>query len=535
MPAPFRFTTVRQMQNWNNWHGTIQNTAIAEYLVPGQAAAPGVPAPSTLQRQAQGLTDIFQHCLATGERLTTVGATWSLSDVLSPGNVVVDPEMFNRMVPVDPAMWTAGYQARRRGTPIFAQAGMHIWELNDALGGAGLALDTSGAGNGHRLAGCIATGTHGAAFRFGAVHDQVRAIFLVTGPQQAVLLQPDGPAGQDRNFTPALAAWFQQQTGLPTLDDPNDERFNAALVALGGLGFVHSVVLEAAPLYELEGQMIPMQLGDPRLWDAIRTFDVGPIALPNAPAGPPWHFEVLLNAYANDQRPTGAFVKVFWRDPNGPPQRAYAPGGPNVSMMRSDLSRVVAAMFPLANIVPGPLLDLAISGIVDGQFTAGNIGPFFPSELFGQTALPRGNGRSTEVVFDHLQAEQGIRALIGALRAEAAAGRHLFGAVGVRFVPRTRALLGMNQRAQNVFVELGSLATAFPGQIHQACWQALRNAGVPFTCHWGQQSDLAPIDVINWYGGANVAAWQNARANLLPTPQLRALFTNPLLQRVGLI
>jgi hypothetical protein len=51
--------------------------------------------------------------------------------------------------------------------PIFTQGGATIASMNRRLAEIGLALQTTGAADGHRLAGCIATGTHGSRWASG--------------------------------------------------------------------------------------------------------------------------------------------------------------------------------------------------------------------------------------------------------------------------------------------------------------------------------------------------------------------------------
>jgi hypothetical protein len=50
---------------------------------------------------------------------------------------------------------------------------MSILQINEKLEAAGRSLKASGASNGQSIAGCISTGTHGAAFQVGAVHEAI--------------------------------------------------------------------------------------------------------------------------------------------------------------------------------------------------------------------------------------------------------------------------------------------------------------------------------------------------------------------------
>ncbi len=59
---------------------------------------------------------------------------------------------------------------------------MTINVVNRELSAKGLALQTSGASDGQTFAGAIATGTHGADMKVGALHDTVLAVHLVVSP-----------------------------------------------------------------------------------------------------------------------------------------------------------------------------------------------------------------------------------------------------------------------------------------------------------------------------------------------------------------
>src|SRR5690606_31617373 len=85
---------------------------------------------------------------------------------------------------------------------VLVQAGCTVRDLHGVTVPRGLTLATTGASCGQTLAGAISTGTHGSAFRVGAMPALVRGIHLVTGPGTSVWLEPTSqPAGSD-----ALAA-----------------------------------------------------------------------------------------------------------------------------------------------------------------------------------------------------------------------------------------------------------------------------------------------------------------------------------------
>jgi hypothetical protein len=126
-----------------------------------------------------------------------------------------------------------------------------------------------------------------------------------------------------------------------------------------------------------------------------------------------------------------------------------------------------------------------------------------------------------------------LRVIVDTLQAEAHAGRHFLGGIGVRFSPASSALLGQNVQPMNTYIELPSLNSDETSAIQGAVWSALRANQIPFTCHWGQEYGLDARSIRAYYGD-RVDRWKAARARLLDTAQARAVFTNPLLRALEL-
>jgi len=516
-------TSSDPIAQWSSFHHTIADRPIAAYLAPGaMGLPPGAAGAAALTRD---LNAILAYCMADPpERLCTIGARWSLSNILDPGNVILDPGVWNQIVAVDAAWLTQEYKsdaAPRGGVPVVVQGGTNIRTLNDFLGTYSLALQASGASDGHRIAGCIATGTHGSHLKVGAVHDTVLGIYLVTGPNEAIFLQPSR-----RRFTSDLAEWFQDGTTLATREVADDDMFNAAKVALGALGFVHSVIVEAVPLYQLAGETFARPLLDEDVWYVIETLDTSRLD----PRPSPDFFTVVFSPFAPDGS-DGCYATLLWKQP---PSQPYTGPAPVQSAASTDLTRLLSALIPVVDdgIPPGLIGDV-VAGQTAQQYKAGPVAPEFPGTYFGPTSLPEGDGRSSEVVVDHANARAAVRTIIDTLRAEGNAGRHLLGGIGVRFVPATEALLGMNLHAMNTYIEFPSLNSADTTAIHNAVWGALRKANIPFTCHWGQEYGM-DAQSISAYFGDRVDRWKIAREKLLPTPQARAVFSNPLIAQLGL-
>jgi len=522
----FPHTRESSVERWSNYHGTIRDRAIPLQVVPGVPGAlePGVS--FGFRQCGEALSAIVGHAIRERKTLRVAGSRFSLSNVIEPGNILLDSAYINAILRVRTDWLTADYTSARGSqgfVPMFAQGGTTIHSLNKALAESGLALRTSGAVDGQRIAGAIATGTHGSALDFGAIHDAVLAVHLVVASDKAFLIMP----GTRPALTGDLGGWLGTETGIPTETVRDDTIFAAAQVSLGSLGVVHGVVLETEPLYGLRRQVIPFDVRDPRLGRAIETLDTLPLH-PHRPVRP-FHFEVVLSPYPPSGG--GAFVVLMWKENGFPPAIAPPPRDPDLSV---DVLNVIGLLSSLiSDPAGGDTLESLVNLVLAERYAARDDDPRSPGEVFGPTVLPPGNGVSTEIAVAHRDSLAALGVIYGAIAAEAAQGRHLLGAFGVRFVPRgTGALLGMNQSDMTTCIEMGSIATLDAPLIYSRCWRALDLAGIPFTCHWGQQGGHTPPRLLRYFG-VNAIRWRLVRDVLL-TPAARDVFASRILTSVGL-
>lgn len=522
----FPYTEVKSLSRWTNYAGTLAERPIPIYCTPDVLGHMGGVVPRKLRRQGDALKSIVAHCFETpGLTFRAVGSRWSFSNVGEPGQLIVDPANLNAIFEVNPDWLETDYRIRRAShTPVLVQGGTHIARLNRRLAERGLALRTSGAGDGHRIAGCLATGTHGSALSVGAVHDTVLAFHLLTAPDQSILLQPRKAACGDE-----VVQWLRKETGWFVEKVNDDELFSAAQVNLGSLGFVHAVVVETEPLYSLEGLVLNRPFGDLDVWNTLSDLDTR--RLHPEIAEHPFHFEVLFNPYPVQGRP-GAFVTCYWKRSAG--LATLDSPMPVAPSMASDHMCLIA---DLSNAIDGPLSALAVRLLVAEQlekrFKPGMRAPALPGMVFGPTGLPPGYGASTEVVVDQARVRRVLELLYEILSVEGARGNHLLGAVAVRFVPRGDALLGMNLNRLNAYIELPSIRNPEVLNIYRLWWDALERDGISFTCHWGQLHGLNPERVERYFGD-RVPRWRAARDRILFTDEGKRVFSSKILSDAGL-
>jgi len=514
----FPYADVWKNLTWTNYHESLPSRVVEDWVLLDHDPS----GPPQMQQQGAALAALIDHCAQHEKRLAIRGAGWSLSRAVSPDKILLDPSGLNLTFRMPDAWLTTAYKAVRDDkVPFFAAGGAKIGQINDDLGQLGLALPTSGAADGHRIAGCIGTGTHGADVRVGAVHDTVQAVILMVAADKMVVVQ-----ASNGMLTDDFASWLQASTGVSTVTESDDDLLHAAQVGLGGLGIVYGVVIEAVPLYEFVGVEVKKPLYDAAVGQLMTHLDpTGFGASPSADV-----LACMLFPYAKVDDGAGAVASVYEKRPRTRPYTAPTHADP---MIATDTSKLIASMSALSSSSLGGLVGHIITTVGQAQYDRPPDFPKFPGELFGPTTLPPGNGASTEIVFDRQHAAQGVHEVLDILRRQATnPGRHLLGVCGVRFVGASKAHLAMNQSHGATFVEVAGLKSNDVKAVQQAVWDGLRAAGIPYVCHWGQEHDMKPAEIQAYYG-AGVSKWTQARQHLLGVGE-RKVFLNELLMQVGL-
>jgi FAD/FMN-containing dehydrogenase len=183
-------------ESWTNWAGSVSCT-------PRRLVAPASEAE---------LVEAVRAAARDGLAVRAAGAGHSFSPLCASDGVIVSMERLAGLVSAEPE---AGEAVVRAGT--------RLADLGEPLRSHGLALAQMGDIDRQRLAGALATGTHGTGRTLGNLSTQVRGLRLVTAAGEVV----------------DCAA------------DREPELFHAARVSLGALGLVTEVRLACRPAYRL--------------------------------------------------------------------------------------------------------------------------------------------------------------------------------------------------------------------------------------------------------------------------------------------
>lgn len=191
----------RSTQNspWSNWG---QNQACT-------------PALTVRPRTEDEVVEAVRYAVREGLNVRVAGAGHSFTPVVLTDGMLLDLSAMQQVTGIDTE------RARVR-----AYGGTQILEFGEPLWEAGLSLSNQGDIDKQAIAGAVSTGTHGSGIDLGCFSSTVRWVRLVTGTGDVV-----------------------------EIDETDLRRLRAAQVAVGTLGVILEVELQATSAYHLKEQI----------------------------------------------------------------------------------------------------------------------------------------------------------------------------------------------------------------------------------------------------------------------------------------
>lgn len=471
---------------------------------------------------------LIQYAIDNNISLRALGNNWSFSDVAMSNGVVDTKELRCTFQPgpthVVPAYTASGKTHR---DTFFVQCGVSILDLNEKLeieNGGDRCIKASGASNGQTLAGATSTGTHGSAYQVGAVHDAIIGLHIITGPNTHVYIE--------RKSYPVVSQSFLNFLGATFIAD--DDMFNAAVVSFGSFGFVHGIMIETSPKFLLDKRTTKGIPYDKALKLAIDQWDFSGIepSFPLPVQGPHhhlYHFEVLVNPFqfAPNDANKGVFLKVIYKKPFTP---GYPKPAPNPKLQYGD--ELLGVISTVLDHMPASMKEKLIPGLVTkllpmafnaNETTQGTIGEIFTNTKFRGKAASAAIGVPTEF------ASQVVETFV-----QMNGETPFAGAVALRFVKGTKALLGFTHYEKTCVLEMDGVDSKTSRNFFTKMWDKLEELTIPFTMHWGKINfGLTAARVEKMYGANNIAIWKCCRHALLDA-DARKVFTNDFMKRCGL-
>jgi hypothetical protein len=511
---------------WKNAHENFSHT-----FTPGCSwildhSDPNLSLADLYKRATGNLQWLINESIKKSVTLRAIGANWSFSPVAMCNGGMVQTRGLDLIFNVNDTHVSSAYQ-QTTNELLFVECGTQIARLNTFLEierQPARCIRASGGSNGQTLAGCIATGTHGAALYTGAVHDAVVGIHLITGPDTHVWLE--------RASYPVASDKFINWLGATPVK--NDDLFNSALVSFGSFGIIHGLMIETDPLFLLKEYRISDAVYNDELMDALCRLDIPKLQqlLPAMPASVPghelYHMELNLNPYTiRKGSSTGLYIFLFYKLPV-PPGHVVDHSGTHDPAPSPEFIWMMKSLLTLLG--PGASYN-HIKKLTTQEFEK-NIRPATPQPksigaIFRDT---RFTGNIASFAFAVSTAD--LPLVIEEIRSEIAENAFA-GAVAVRFVKGTKATLGFTKFENTSVVEMDGLDSKGNHTVFKNVIKRLEFKGIPFAIHWGKLN--APLNkgrTLAIYK-QKLKTWKQSRAQLL-SPEVRAVFVNAFMEKCGL-
>lgn len=424
----------------NNWAGNQSFTPRS------------VEEPSTLHE----LVDAVRRAAAHGRHVRALGSVWSFPDVVRCTDVAVLPTNLRGILAVakapawDGTLGSALRPALKQNAErafVHVRSGERLVDALEKLAAEGLTLPTMGSSAGQTVVGVTATGSHGADFDLRPVADLVRAVHIVVGDGTQHWIEG---AGGDALTTAEGVALLAPGVALGNVHR-DDELLRAALVHLGSLGVIHSVVLEVRREHGLHECVVRLPWSD--VVDGLKTgrwFTTPPVrpAIAPSPDEKYRYLEIHVNAYpaATGQRWARVITRFERPTIDRPTFRRRSRDvdlleqltilGTLTQGVDEDYRRTIDALHALGREDTG---GYAPSRFVLNTGSQGKL-PVLSLEI----AVPTTGGA-------HVRVLEGMLAEFDRLHA---LGKYFAGFWSVRFTRPTRALLGMQHVPDAVGGEL---------------------------------------------------------------------------------
>jgi hypothetical protein len=457
------------------------------------------------------------------QRFRAIGSKWSMSNIAHCGDRMHFNSFMNLKFPIFEGEMHPNTTYTHNNLFWF-QCGNQIKEISRFLERRGKSLKTTGASNGQTIAGCISTGVHGSTLDVGSIQDYVVGLNLITGPN------PEDNVYLERNSKPALRDTYAQNLNARVIRD--DEIFNAALVGLGSMGFIHGVVIEAENLYLLRRYVKKIDKAEAlQLADTLDFTNYDP-KIPDVDfkGVRPFHFKVFMNPYnTNEKKYAVEFIyKIKYYD------NYKADFGNPIPFQKQFVYLDLIYLFiKIAENLPRAiptLINLLKNSILpkEEKTTVGKL-----SEIFWDASF-QGRAFACSFGVDHTHSSKALELLAKFTRENPVPG--IF---AMRFIKKSTATLSFSKFPFTCMVEIDGIQWSDSDKLialkdySTKMIELLKLNNIPFTIHWGKNADWAFPGLVDHMFGDKAKEWKKVRNNLL-SPAMQKVFSSPFLDSTKL-
>ena len=382
----------------------------------------------------------------------------------------------------------------------------------------------SGASNGQTIAGATATGTHGAAFDVGAVHDAIVGLHIVTGPNRHVYIERKSDRVVKNSFANAL-----------NVDEhiTDDDVFNSAVVGLGSFGIIHGIMLRTEPIFLLE-KYITQTSYTAAVKKGFDTLDFSkfPLVPSKHAKGKLYHFQAIINPYKASSSDGGVFLTYMYKRPYGKykprtlADRGLTYGDDTLGVLASILKAIPPALNRLA-------IKTAVNLALKTQFKSNEKYPWIGTmgETFTYTSL-KGKTASCAIGVDMTNTIKVVDLVIDHIKNK----DPFFGVIALRYVKGTKATIGFTKFPTTCVIELDGADNKSTRDFYIDICKILRKAKIEFTLHWGKINDYLKESPLNKvYSTKKIKTWNKSREIVFKNDKAKKVFENDFVRDVGLI
>ncbi len=515
-------TKSKLLKEWNTLHknGPFPLKLLYQTKLEGERVMPKkIDRYNDAAREIQRLIEETQDA---GEGFRAYGSAWSMNNIASHKDRMHFNGSMNISMPIDETDCHQDNVYDPEDLFLF-ECGSTIKELSETLAENGKSLKTSGASNGQTIAGCISTGVHGAGLDVGSVQDYVVGLNLIIGPNQddIVYIEPES--------RPALNDDFVEKLNARVIRD--DDTFYAALVGLGGFGFIHGVVIEAEPVFLLKRYV--KKIKKSVAFELANTMDFknSSFKIPEetdiqGKGNRPYHYKVFINQYSDDPN---CVVELMYKKDY---QELYPDPFP---VIKESLYRDLIHLFvKLTENFPNsiPLLVKSLRKTILPAVNEETTGML--KEIFWDAPY-QGPAFACSFGIDHKDSEKAMN-LLGKLTRDEGPIPGIF---ALRFVKQTKATLGFTKFPVTCMIEIDGVLWEKTRKImslkeySRRMIEVLQENNIPFTIHWGKNNDWEFPGLVNHMFNDKPEKWKEQREKLL-SPEMQDLFSNEFLKTIGL-
>ena len=394
---------------------------------------------------------------------------------------------------------------------LLVQAGATVDEVYESAEELGRSLRTGGASNGQSFAGACATGTHGSVWQAGGIQDHVRAVQLVT-PERILWIEPkQGVLSDD----------FIAQTGSEIIR--SDRIFAAAQLHVGAMGFVTAMLIETDPIFMVQNIQKAAKIKREHI-DWLCRGEFRKFSCEFGLDEESYFQQLILNPF--DPFDKKSLLRFLYKRPF---DASIPPPPPGDMGAGYDALTLLGKAMAESDFFQAEILQLAME-----QAYPKNRDVDDPPAIatWGHTTeehMPIASLFNGSVTMDRSKLSEAFDLIIDSFRSGGGGT-----VVTLRFVSKAKGLLAPAHWPDNVVIDFDGPNVESSHSGYKKVVEALDDAGIAFTRHWGKTNNLDKRRVQRDYE-QDFANWKWAQAQVMPDPADRQVFANDELVKLGLI